>query len=260
MPGARDQFDPLGAAYAASKSHATGRTLQMVVDRAAANPGELCCDVGTGTGHMALAMADRVLRVYATDLSAGMMRAGRALAAERTIANVRWLQGAADRLPLPTAAVDVLVSRTAAHHFPDLAAACREWARIVRRGGRCVMTDQAGFDDPALQAFAHALEVLHDPTHVRAYTGAEWTAALTAAGFRVQRVEGGLAERLTELPSGTVVDDWVRRSGTAPGAAAEIRERLENAPGPVTEALQIRGHGPELRFNIYKLVITARRS
>jgi SAM-dependent methyltransferase len=260
MAGAREQFESLGAAYAASKSHATGRTLQMVVDRAATNPGDLCCDVGTGTGHMALAMAERVLRVYATDVAAGMMRAGRALAAERGIPNVRWLQGAADRLPLPDAAVDVVVSRTAAHHFPSLPAACREWARIVRRGGRCVVTDQAGFDDPALQAFVHALEVLHDRTHVRAYTGAEWTAALTAAGFAVQRVEGGLTERLTELASGTVLDDWTRRSGTPPADAAEIRRRLENAPGPVTEALQIRGHGPDLRFSIYKLVVTARRT
>jgi hypothetical protein len=38
MVGARDQFDPLGAAYAGSTSHATGKTLQMVVERACTEP------------------------------------------------------------------------------------------------------------------------------------------------------------------------------------------------------------------------------
>lgn len=258
MGGAREQFEPLGAAYAASKSHAAGRTLRMVVDRAAANPGEIACDVGTGAGHMALALAPRVLRVVAVDPAAGMIKAARGLSTERAAWNIRYVQAAAEDLPFPRAAFDVLVSRTAAHHFRDLAASCREWARVLRRGGRCVVTDQAGFDDPVLQRFVHELEVLHDPTHVRAYPGPEWRATLESAGFEVRRIEGGLVERLTELPEGTKVDDWCARSRTAPESTAKIRRRLEGAAPAIRDALAIAGSGPDLRFNIYKLVITAR--
>jgi SAM-dependent methyltransferase len=199
-----------------------------------------------------------VLRVVAVDPAAGMLAAARRLSTERAAWNIRYVQGSAEALPFPRAAFDVLVSRTAAHHFRDLAASCREWARVLRRGGRCVVTDQAGFDDPALQHFAHELEVLHDPTHVRAYPGPEWRRTLEAAGFEVRRIEGGLTERLTELPEGTTVDDWCARSRTAAASAAEIRRRLEGASPAVRDALGIAGSGPELRFNIYKLVITAR--
>lgn len=255
---AQAQFDKLGELYATSKSHAAGRTLELLVERAASNPGEIACDVGTGTGHTALALADRLYRIMAVDIAAGMMQAGRALAAERGIENVRWIQAPAEALPFPDNTFDVLVSRTAAHHFRSLAQACGEMGRVVRRGGRIVITDLAGFDDPDMQEWVHQLEVLHDPSHVQAYTGTEWTAALEAAGFGVGPVIGGAIERLTELPTGTNVDDWCRRSRTTPEAAAEIRHRLENAPGPVTEMLQIRGDGPDLRFSIYKLLLTAR--
>ncbi len=255
---AAPQFDKLGALYAKSKSHAQGRTLEMLVERAASNPGEIACDVGTGTGHTAIALADRVYRIMAIDIAAGMMRAGRDLAADASINNIRWIQAPAEAIPFPDNTFDVLVSRTAAHHFRSLRDACNEFGRVVRRGGRIVITDQAGYDDPDMQEWVHQLEVLHDPSHVKAYTGAEWTAALEAAGFSVGQVIGGAIERLTELPTGTNVDEWCRRSMTTPEARADIRNRLENAPGPVTEMLQIRGEGPELRFSIYKLLLTAR--
>ncbi|MHC5021803.1 MAG: class I SAM-dependent methyltransferase [Planctomycetota bacterium] len=252
------QFEELGALYAKSTSHKQGKTLELLVERAASNPGEIACDLGTGTGHTAIALADRVYRIMAVDIAAGMMRSGRELAAEHGITNIRWVQAPAEALPFPDNTFDVLVSRTAAHHFQSLDQACAEMGRVVRRGGRIVITDIAGYDDPDMQEWVHQLEVLHDPSHVKAYTGVEWTQALEAAGFQVGQVMGGAIERLTELPTGTNVDDWCARSKTPPANAAEIRHRLENAPGPVTEMLQIRGDGPELRFSIYKLLLTAK--
>ncbi len=259
MGSAREQFEPLGPGYARSKSHAAGRTLALVRDRAQPNPGELACDVGTGTGHTALVLAPRVLRVVGADPAAGMLAEAWKLAYERGIGNARWVRTPAERLPFPRATFDLVVSRTAAHHFSDVAAAAREWARVLRRGGRCVVSDLAGHDDPDLHRFVHEIEVLHDPTHGRSLRGREWKEILEAAGLEVRKIEGGMAERLTELPEGTRVSDWCVRSRTPPDAAAEIVRRLRTAPPAIREALAVREDGADVLFNVYKLVVTARR-
>ncbi len=249
------QFEGLGKDYALSPSHAQGRTLGLVLERAAPRSSDLCLDVGTGTGHLALALAPRVRAAVGADPAAGMLAEGVRMASERGILNVVWVRAEAERLPFADASFDLVASRTAAHHFRDLGAACREWARVLKPGGRCVVTDLQGYEDPDLQAFVHGIEVLHDPSHVRTLSLPEWRALLSAAGLEGIRVEGGFVE--TE--EGMSLADWCRRSRTPQQDQAEIRRRMLDAPPAWRDFLGVREEGADLRFQIWKLVASAVR-
>lgn len=100
--------------------------------RAGLAPGMHVADVGTGTGLVARE-AVRILgdpaAVTGVDPSPGM------LANARLPQGVRLLEGSAERVPLPDAAVDFLSMGYALRHVSDLEIAFREFRRVLRPGG-----------------------------------------------------------------------------------------------------------------------------
>jgi ubiquinone/menaquinone biosynthesis C-methylase UbiE len=92
-------------------------------------------DVGCGTGILA-ARIQRELQpevVYGCDPSAGMLEKSRGRTGE-----VRWVQGAAEQLPLDDGAVDAVVT-TEAFQFFDQPAALNEFDRVLEPGGHVVI-------------------------------------------------------------------------------------------------------------------------
>jgi ubiquinone/menaquinone biosynthesis C-methylase UbiE len=97
-------------------------------------------DVGTGTGVMALLMADMGYHVTGVDLSPGMLAMAQQRAAQSGLP-VTLLEGRADRMPLPDGSMDVVFSRHLFWTLPNPRAALREWARLVRPGGMIAIAD-----------------------------------------------------------------------------------------------------------------------
>ena len=68
----------MAANYARAKFHSSDERLREVLDLALPRPGDLALDVATGAGHVALALAPHVRRVYGLDLTPQMLaQAGR---------------------------------------------------------------------------------------------------------------------------------------------------------------------------------------
>ncbi|MBI2894812.1 MAG: methyltransferase domain-containing protein [Deltaproteobacteria bacterium] len=252
------QFGPLARDYALSESHARGRTLAMLALRVQPRATDAVLDVATGGGHTALAFAPAVRLVVAHDVSRSMVQQTLGRARDAGLSNLRGVVSPAECIPFAAECFDVVTCRTAAHHFDDLGAALREARRVLRSGGRLAWTDLAAATDPELRALQHRLEVLHDATHRGTWTPAEWRDALEGAGFREIAIEGGVDERLTELPGGTSAAEWCERSRTPPEAQAEILRLLREARQTTREALGVRDEGDDVRFCLYKLVATAR--
>jgi SAM-dependent methyltransferase len=88
---------------------------------------QLAWDAGTGNGQVAIALAEHVDRVVATDASADQL--ARAVAHER----VAYRNEPADRVSLPQGSIDLITAGAAAHWF-ELEGFYREVRRVAKRG------------------------------------------------------------------------------------------------------------------------------
>lgn len=107
-------------------------------------PGDVACDVGVGTGYLALRMARAVGpggMVYGVDVDPRMIRELEARARAAGVRNVRGVLSTASRMALPPRRCAVILTVNAFHHFPDGARTLARLAGRLAPGGRIVVVD-----------------------------------------------------------------------------------------------------------------------
>jgi arsenite methyltransferase len=118
--------------------------------------GETVVDLGSGPGLDALIAAKQVGntgRVIGVDMTPEMLERARATAAKVGATNVDFRQGRLERLPVETASVDAVTSNCVINLVPDKAAVFGEIARVLKPGGRVVVSDIV-LDRPLPEAVA----------------------------------------------------------------------------------------------------------
>lgn len=91
-------------------------------------------DVGTGPGFFAILLAEAGYRVTAIDLTPEMLAEARRNAGALA-ARIDFREMNAEETAFPDGAFDVIVTRNLTWNLPHPEKACREWARLLRRGG-----------------------------------------------------------------------------------------------------------------------------
>lgn len=97
-------------------------------------------DIGTGTGFLALGLARRGHRVTGIDLSPGMLKRARENAAEGGLP-VELLIADAEQPPFRPESFDAVVCRNLLWTLCRPEAALTSWRRLLRPGGRLVVSD-----------------------------------------------------------------------------------------------------------------------
>jgi arsenite methyltransferase len=111
---------------------------------AALRDGETVLDLGSGAGFDAFLAAHAVGpngRVIGVDMTDEMLAKARANAERAEVRNVEFRKGYIEALPVEDASVDVVLSNCVINLVPDKAAVYREVARVLRSGGRMVISD-----------------------------------------------------------------------------------------------------------------------
>ena len=130
------------ARYATLASTCGSLSCGAALDLAAPRPGETVVDLGCGRGRDVVRSAELVGAgglAIGVDLSEEMLDEAGRRTALRT--NVRLVRSVMAPLELAAGIADAVVSNCAINHAPDKEAVFREIHRVLRRGGRFVVSD-----------------------------------------------------------------------------------------------------------------------
>lgn len=115
--------------------------------------GQVAVDVGAGTGFITSGLVEAGLAVVAVDQSKAMLDALRRKMPGGGQVDCRV--GRAERLPVGDGAADYCFANMLLHHVESPGVAIREMARVLRPGGRLVVTDLDRHDHEFLGAEHH---------------------------------------------------------------------------------------------------------
>ena len=108
------------------------------------HPGETVVDVGSGSGLDSL-IASRMVgpegHVVGIDMTDEMLNKARAGAEAMGATNAEFREALAEKLPLPDDYADVVISNGVLNLTLDKVETLREWARILKPGGRLQIGD-----------------------------------------------------------------------------------------------------------------------
>ena len=106
--------------------------------------GEICIDLGSGRGTDVMRLADTVGKtgfVYGIDISEGMILKARNTADRLGITNTQFIHCPLEKIILPDTIADLVISNCTINHSSDKQAVWNEVFRILKKGGRFVVSD-----------------------------------------------------------------------------------------------------------------------
>lgn len=161
--------------------------LDRICEAADMTKGSRALDVACGPGIVVEALARRGGDVVGCDMTPAMLEKAAARARKAGLNNAAFVPGHAEALPFENEHFDVVVSRSAVHHFSNPAAAIREMARVLKPGGRCITVDVTSAEARDDGDLHNALEIIRDPSHVRMLPRTELHRQLGEAGLQVDQ-------------------------------------------------------------------------
>lgn len=187
----QQEFGRQARAFQASPALSAAEVTESVAE-ALGPKVERVLDVACGPGVLLPALATRAKTVVGVDLTQKSLLLARDVDTDSSVHLVRAL---AEQLPFrsaqPAASApadasgpfDAAVLRLALHHFVEPAAVLASLRPLLRPGGRLVVLDVLGPEDPAVAELRNALERLRDPSHTSLLSRTSMLEELRTAGF-----------------------------------------------------------------------------
>ena len=250
MQDSQTRWDVAADSYRTSSWHSNEAALAHLVEVAKADGGR-ALDVATGAGHAALAIAPHVDAVVATDTSQRMLEVTLQEAERRGITNLTTEYADAQDLPFENASFDLVICRTAAHHFSEPPKFLSEAYRVLKPKAKLILVDTTGSEDEEADDLIDTFERMRDPSHVRNYTKHAWQKMAERAGFAVE-LEETVSKPLN-------AKEWLERSGTPADTRVELIDMITLSQGWFRQYLSPHGEGDLLTFHLDETTFALRK-
>lgn len=178
-----EYFGRYHEAYAKSEGHARGGDLAALIGALNMQARPRVLDAACGTGHTAVAMAQRGWDVVGLDMTQQMLDEAQGLARSRGV-RVQWTLGDVHAMPWSDQSFNAVTCRRAAHHFRELDRFLDEVYRVLMPGGQIGISDMTAPSDAI--AALNQLERVRDSSHWAARTANEWANLVASHGFDLQ--------------------------------------------------------------------------
>jgi arsenite methyltransferase len=163
--------------------------------------GEICVDLGSGRGTDVIRMAQSVGengKAIGVDVSEGMLKKAEKNAQKLGVSNVHFIQSELEHIVLDDSSIDLLISNCTINHATDKQQVWNEIHRILKKGGRFVVSDIYSLEEVPEKYRNDAQAVAE--CWAGAITKDEYLNQLTAAGF----TNISILEESTPYPKGSI--------------------------------------------------------
>ncbi|MBV9954338.1 MAG: methyltransferase domain-containing protein [Pseudolabrys sp.] len=245
----QEEFGKTAASYLTSKPHAQGKSLERLVALTRPQSNWRMLDVATGGGHVAYVFSPHVAKVVASDITEEMISLVKTEAGKRGLKNVETAYAKAEKMPFLDASFELVTCRIAPHHFDSIPDFLAEVHRVLVAGGMFALVDNV-VPAGSVGDYINAFERFRDPSHLRAWTMAEWRAALSAKGFALEHEE--------EIGKQMDFNSWAARHDAT--MQALLRALLIQATPDVAAALEPKVSEKEATFRLREGLFIARKN
>ncbi|MGU9950736.1 MAG: class I SAM-dependent methyltransferase [Gammaproteobacteria bacterium WSBS_2016_MAG_OTU1] len=180
-----EEYSRLATIYDDKWAFYIAATIRETIARMPLNPADKILDVGCGTGELLhqLAATHSPGNLFGADPVAEML----AVAQNKVSAEVSLCEGWAENLPFDDAHFDVVVSCNMFHYIQQPTAALQEMWRVLRPGGRLIITDWC--DDYLACRLCSSYLRLVGRAHFKTYRQGEFLQMLKAAGYAINALD-----------------------------------------------------------------------
>ncbi len=229
---AQEQFAKRSQAYAKNSALSNEDNLKHIIELTAPSDTDRLLDIATGTGFLAFEFAKHVFEVIGIDFTEEMLAIAKQYKADNNIKNVAFESADVESLPFEDNCFDLVSCRFAFHHFLRPEKAMSEMTRVLKHGGKLVLSDITSSEDIKKSEYQNEMETIRDPSHVKHYRPSEIVQMLNDLGFDILHFE--------DWPADFVFDEWVSMSDPGVESAKRAKKMMIDAMNNDLADLDIR--------------------
>ena len=138
-------------------------------------PGMRILDIGCGSGYLTFPIAElnRDSHVIGLDIVTDTMKRNSKKAQEMGINNLQFISYDGTAFPFEDNSFDLLVTRYALHHFPEIRKSIQEVSRVLKENGQFFISDPRPNDCDKTRFVDDYMQLKKDG-HIKFYTREEW--------------------------------------------------------------------------------------
>ena len=132
-------------------------------------------DLGTGSGYLSFPIAQKYpnISIIGLDIVEKALEVNRSVAKEKNIRNISFISYNGIDFPFADSEFDMVISRYALHHFPDIQKSISEVSRVIKQGAFLFISDPTpNVNDTS--RFVDGYMQLKKDGHIKFYTEDEW--------------------------------------------------------------------------------------